>query len=82
MTSWDNLRVGTRLGTAPQIIATTTPKRVPVLYNLINESQRTGRVVISRGSTLDNAGNLSDTYLEAITGVYAGTRLAAQELYG
>lgn len=82
MTSWDNLRVGTRLGAAPQIIATTTPKRVPVLYNLINESQRTGRVVISRGSTMDNSGNLSDSYLEAITGVYEGTRLAAQELHG
>ena len=82
MTSWDNLRVGTRLGSAPQILATTTPKRVPVLYNLLAEADRTGRVVISRGSTMDNAGNLSDTYLEAITGVYAGTRLAAQELYG
>ena len=82
MTSWDNLRVGTRLGTAPQILATTTPKRVPVLYNLLAEADRTGRVVISRGSTMDNAGNLSETYLEAITGVYAGTRLAAQELYG
>ena len=82
MTSWDNLRVGTRLGSSPQIICTTTPKRVPVLYNLIAESERTGKVVISRGSTLDNAGNLSSTYLEAITGVYAGTRLAAQELYG
>lgn len=82
MTSWDNLRVACRLGRAPQIICTTTPKRVPVLYNLINEAEKTGRVVISRGSTLDNAGNLSGTYLEAITGVYAGTRLAAQELYG
>lgn len=82
MTSWDNLRVGTRLGSAPQIIATTTPKRVPVLYSLLAEAERTGRVVLSRGSTLDNAGNLSEAYLEAITGVYAGTRLAAQELYG
>jgi len=82
MTSWDNLRVGTRLGSSPQIICTTTPKRVPVLYNLIAESERTGKVIVSRGSTLDNAGNLSSTYLEAITGVYAGTRLAAQELYG
>jgi len=53
-----------------------------VLYGLIAESERTGKVLISRGSTLDNAGNLSSTYLEAITGVYAGTRLAAQELYG
>jgi phage terminase large subunit-like protein len=82
MTSWDNLRVGTRLGAAPQIIATTTPKRVPLLYSLIAEADKTGRVVISKGSTMDNAGNLSDAYLEAITGVYEGTRLAAQELYG
>lgn len=82
MTSWDNLRVGTRLGMSPQIICTTTPKRVPVLYALIAEAEKTGRVVISKGSTMDNAGNLSDAYLEAITGVYAGTRLAAQELYG
>lgn len=82
MTSWDNLRVGTRLGKSPQIICTTTPKRVPVLYSLIAEAEKTGRVIISKGSTMDNAGNLSDSYLEAITGVYAGTRLAAQELYG
>jgi phage terminase large subunit-like protein len=82
MTSWDNLRVATRLGQHPQIISTTTPKRVPILYSLIEESKKTGRVFISKGSTLDNAGNLSEAYLEAITGVYEGTRLAAQELYG
>lgn len=82
MTSWDNLRVATRLGKYPQIIATTTPKRVPVLYSLIEEQKKTGSVYISKGSTLDNAGNLSDSYLTAITGVYEGTRLAAQELYG
>jgi phage terminase large subunit-like protein len=82
MTSWDNLRVSARLGPHPQIIATTTPKRVPILYSLIEEAKKTGRVNISRGSTLDNAGNLSDAYLQAITGVYEGTRLAAQELYG
>jgi phage terminase large subunit-like protein len=82
MTSWDNLRVSARLGPHPQIIATTTPKRVPILYSLIEEAKKTGRVSISRGSTLDNAGNLSDAYLQAITGVYEGTRLAAQELYG
>jgi phage terminase large subunit-like protein len=82
MTSWDNLRVACRLGSSPQIICTTTPKRVPMLYALLTEAEKTGRVVVSRGSTLDNAGNLSATYLDAITGVYAGTRLAAQELFG
>jgi phage terminase large subunit-like protein len=81
MTAFDNLRVGTRLGARPKIMVTTTPKRVPLLYKLIEEA-KTGRVVITRGSTLDNSGNLSGAYLDAITGVYAGTRLAAQELYG
>lgn len=82
MTSWDNLRVATRLGSNPQIIATTTPKRVPVIYSLLAEMEKTGKVYVTRGSTLDNAGNLSSAYLDGITGVYAGTRLAAQELFG
>ena len=82
MTAFDNLRVGTRLGQNPQIVCTTTPKRVPLLYKLMEEGEKTGRIVITRGSTLDNAGNLSGSYLEAITGVYQGTRLAQQEIYG
>lgn len=83
MTAFDNLRVGTRLGANPKIMLTTTPKRVPLLYKLMEESQKNpSKVKITRGSTLDNSGNLSSSYLEAITGVYAGTRLAQQELYG
>jgi phage terminase large subunit-like protein len=83
MTAFDNLRVGTRLGANPQIMITTTPKRVPLLYSLLKESEQyPGRVVVSRGSTLDNAGNLSGAYLNTIVGVYEGTRLAAQELFG
>jgi phage terminase large subunit-like protein len=62
---------------------TTTPKRVPLLYNLLSEAEKNpSKVKITRGSTLDNSGNLSSSYLTAITGVYAGTRLAQQELYG
>lgn len=83
MTAFDNLRVGTRLGEHPKILVTTTPKRVPLLYTLLAEAEKNpGRVVISRGSTMDNAGNLSESYMDAITGVYAGTRLASQELLG
>ena len=81
MTAFDNLRVGTRLGTSPKILVTTTPKRTPLLYKLIEES-RTDRVVITRGSTMDNAGNLSSSYLDTMLGVYEGTSLARQELYG
>jgi phage terminase large subunit-like protein len=64
------------------MMITTTPKRVPLLYSLLKEAETTGRVAITRGSTLDNSGNLSQAYLDAILGVYQGTRLAAQELYG
>lgn len=83
MTAFDNLRVGTRLGANPKILVTTTPKRVPLLYQLINESQKNpDKIIITKGSTLDNTGNLSQAYLDAILGVYEGTRLASQELFG
>ena len=86
MTAFDNLRVGTRLGKQPQILCTTTPKRVPLLYKLIEESRTDkaggSKVVVTKGSTLDNAGNLSQAYLDTIMGVYEGTNLARQELYG
>ena len=83
MTAFDNLRVGTRLGQKPKILITTTPKRVPLLYALIAESTKNpGKVIVTKGSTMDNRGNLSSAYMEAIMGVYEGTRLAQQELYG
>lgn len=86
MTAFDNIRVGTRLGANPQMVVTTTPKRVPLLYKLIEESKLIktsgSKVIITKGSTLDNAGNLSGAYLDTITGVYEGTSLAQQELYG
>jgi phage terminase large subunit-like protein len=82
MTAFDNLRVGTRLGTQPKILVTTTPKRTPLLYKLIEESKKSGNVVITRGSTMDNAGNLASAYLDTMLGVYEGTTLARQELYG
>ena len=82
MTAFDNLRVGTRLGTNPKIMITTTPKRVPLLYSLLEEEKKGKKVVVTRGSTMDNSGNLSSAYLDTILGVYEGTRLAKQELYG
>lgn len=82
MTAFDNLRVGTRLGAYPKMVVTTTPKRVPLLYKLLEEADKGRNVVVTRGSTLDNAGNLSGAYLDTMLGVYAGTSLAKQELYG
>lgn len=82
MTAWDNLRVGTRLGQYPKLLVTTTPKRVPLLYSLLKEAEKGDNVVVTRGSTLDNSGNLSSAYLDTMLGIYEGTALAQQELYG
>ena len=82
LSAWDNLRIATRLGRQPQIFATTTPKRVQILFDLLEEQKKNERIWVSRGSTFENAGNLSQAYLDAITGVYDGTSLARQELYG
>jgi phage terminase large subunit-like protein len=83
LTAFENLRIGTRLGTNPKIMITTTPKRVPLLYELLREADtHPGKVIITKGSTMDNTGNLSAAYMDGILGVYEGTRLAAQELYG
>jgi len=83
LTAFENLRIGTRLGKNPKIMVTTTPKRVPLLYELLREADANpGKVIITKGSTMDNTGNLSQAYMDGILGVYEGTRLAAQELYG
>jgi len=83
MTAWQNLRVATRLGKNPQIIATTTPKRVPVLFDLLEEEKKTGRVLLRRGSTYDNAGNLGAAYLNSLEAQFGhGSQQARQELFG
>lgn len=82
LSAWDNLRFATRLGRNPQIVATTTPKRVKLLYDLLKEKEKTGRVFITRGSTYDNRGNLPKSVLDSLTGMYGGTRVGLQELYG
>lgn len=88
LTAWDNLRIATRLGAHPQIMAMTTPRRVPVLKRLLAEADEPApdggnpRVAVRRSRTSDNAGNLSSAYLDTIFGLYSGTALAAQELDG
>jgi phage terminase large subunit-like protein len=84
-TAFDNLQIATRLppllkGERNKILATTTPKRLPAMQELL---KREGKdVVLTRGSTLENAGNLTESYLNFIFGMYAGTRMEQQELHG
>jgi len=71
-----NLRMGLRLGDAPKLMVTTTPKPIPALRRLMTEA-----VTVRRG-TAENAANLSPGFLDHLTALYGGTRLAAQELEG
>jgi phage terminase large subunit-like protein len=75
--AWDNLRLGMRLGERPRIVVTTTPKTMALLKRIEAEE----RCVVTRGRTWENA-HVPEDFLEAVTGLYAGTRLGRQELDG
>ena len=72
------LRMGLRLGDAPRLAVTTTPRPVAALRSLMAEPG----CAVSRAATSTNADNLAPGFLEALHALYGGTRLAAQELEG
>lgn len=76
--AWDNLLLGLRLGRHPQVIATTTPRAVPLLQRLLTHED----IVVTRGSTFDNAGNLPPRFIRAVRREYGKSALGRQELDG
>ena len=76
--TWDNLRMGLRLGHAPRALATTTPRLCALLKSLLAEAG----TVVTRGRTHDNLTNLPGAFLDMMQAVYGGTRLGRQELDG
>jgi phage terminase large subunit-like protein len=75
--SWDNLELGLRLGYHPQVVATTTPRPIPLLRQLLADPG----TVVTRGNTYENMINLASTFKGRILNRYEGTRLGRQELY-
>lgn len=82
VTMWDNIEISTRLGEHPQILATTTPKRVPVMRELFARAAAKAHTLLVQGSSWENRSNLSKEYMEYIFNKYAGTHLERQELFG
>lgn len=76
--TWNQLQFGLRLGEHPQTVITTTPRPTKLIKELIKRDTTT----VTRGSTFDNAENLSATALMELQAKYGGTRLGQQELYG
>lgn len=83
LNAWENLTLGLRLGggIAPRVLVTTTPRRVPLVRELLAAAAK-GEIAFTAGSTHDNAANLSPGFTALIEARYAGTRLAAQEIAG
>jgi phage terminase large subunit-like protein len=77
-TSWNNLMLGLRLGDAPRVVVTTTPKPNALMRTIL--SRRT--TVRTSGSTYDNLSNLAPSFREHVLATYEGTRIGRQELLG
>ena len=75
--TWDNLMMGLRLGDAPRVLVTTTPKPVMLLRRIMADRA----TVETRGGTRDNP-HLPPTFVAAMEERYGGTRLGRQELDG
>ena len=76
--TWDMLQFALRLGEAPQVCVTTTPRNVGVLKDLLLSPS----TVSTHAPTEANRANLAASFLEEVRARYAGTRLGRQELDG
>ena len=78
--AWHNLMMGLRLGDAPRVLATTTPRPVPLVRALV--ARDGADVIVTRGRTAENAAHLAEGFVDAMAASYGGTRLGRQELDG
>jgi phage terminase large subunit-like protein len=69
-----------RIGQNPRIVVTTTPRPTALIRELMGRTD--GSVHLTRGSTWENAANLSGAALTELRRRYEGTRLGRQELEG
>lgn len=82
--TWDEgVEFATRIGSSRRLM-TSTPKRGNRLIKEFHERgiKHDPDVTLLRGSTMDNAANLSDVFLRTIQAKYEGTTLGRQELDG
>jgi phage terminase large subunit-like protein len=76
--AWDNLMLGMRLSENPRLVATTTPRAVPLLRRILADEE----LVISKGRSEDNADNLPPRFLRDVRRTFGRSALGRQELDG
>jgi phage terminase large subunit-like protein len=79
---WDQMLFGYRLPpkapSKPFIVITTTPRPKPLIRELANDP----KTYVIRGSSFDNAKNLSAGFIEKMQSTYANTTIGRQEVFG
>lgn len=75
---WDQLMFCLRLGKAPRVIITTTPRPRKIMYDLLKRKD----IHLTQGSTFDNAKNLAPDFLNMLKNQYVETKLGKQEIDG
>lgn len=73
---WDMLQFGLRLGAWPRLIATTTPRPLKLLADVMADAG----TVTTRMRTADNARHLAPGFIALMHRRYGGTRLGRQEM--
>lgn len=80
--AWDMMEFGLRLGSEPQVVATTTPRPIPLIRELMQASREPNSdVMVTHGDTYDNLPNLAEGFIRRVIRKYEGTRLGRQELH-
>ncbi|MBA3812981.1 MAG: DNA-packaging protein [Alphaproteobacteria bacterium] len=74
---WDQLMFGLRLGRNPRVVVTTTPRPTKLLKKLAKDPE----VILTKGSTFENAKNLATPFLDYIRHHYEKRWLGRQEIY-
>ena len=87
--AFDNLVFGLRLGPHPHIVASTTPKRRPLIVETMRNGADPnvkdlprGKRVLLRYATIDDNPSISEEYRDQLKEMYAGTAIGDQELLG
>lgn len=75
--SYEQVQFVLREGRNPRLIATTTPRPIRLIRELVTEPT----TYVTRGTTYDNLENLPPSFARRVVARYEGTRLGRQELY-
>jgi len=75
--AFEQALLGLRLGGAPQVVITTTPRPIAIIRQLLEDKD----AIVTHGTTFDNSRYLARAFLERIAARYQGRAIGRQELY-